>query len=99
MIQQFAFIITLAIATFFIGRRVSGIRKNIQLGKSIDRKGNAGERFKNMLLVAFGQKKMYKRITPAVLHFFIYVGFVVINLEVLEFVQKEGFYKSAFELT
>ena len=39
-----------------------------------------------MLLVAFGQKKMFKRFTPAILHFFIYVGFLIINLEVLEFV-------------
>ncbi len=38
-----------------------------------------------MLLVAFGQKKMFKRPVPAVLHLFIYVGFLVINLEVLEF--------------
>jgi ferredoxin len=86
MIQQLAFIITLAIAIYLISRRVGGIRKNIQLGKNIDRSDRAGERFKNMLLVAFGQKKMFKRVTPAILHFFIYVGFVVINLEVLEFV-------------
>ena len=39
-----------------------------------------------MLLVAFGQKKMFKRLIPAVLHLFIYVGFLVINLEVLEFI-------------
>ena len=39
-----------------------------------------------MMLVAFGQKKMFKRFIPAFLHFFIYVGFLVINLEVLEFV-------------
>ena len=39
-----------------------------------------------MFLVAFGQKKMFKRFIPAFLHFFIYVGFLVINLEVLEFV-------------
>ena len=39
-----------------------------------------------MLLVAFGQKKMFKRPIPAILHFFIYVGFLIINLEVLEFV-------------
>ena len=39
-----------------------------------------------MLLVAFGQKKMFKRVVPALLHFFIYAGFLIINLEVLEFV-------------
>ena len=45
-----------------------------------------GERLKNMLFVAFGQKKMFKRPLPAILHFFIYAGFLIINLEVLEFV-------------
>jgi heterodisulfide reductase subunit C len=39
-----------------------------------------------MLLVAFGQQKMFKKLVPAVLHLFIYVGFLVINLEVLEFI-------------
>jgi len=39
-----------------------------------------------MFLVAFGQKKMFKKFIPAVLHLFIYVGFIVINLEVLEFI-------------
>src|SRR5688572_24889514 len=86
MIQQLAFIITLAVAIYFISRRVAGIRKNIQLGKNIDRKDRPRERLKNMVLVAFGQQKMFKRVTPAILHFFIYVGFIVINLEVLEFV-------------
>ncbi len=40
----------------------------------------------NVLLVAFGQKKMFKRPIPAILHFFIYAGFLIINLEVLEFI-------------
>jgi ferredoxin len=43
------------------------------------------ERLKNLLLVALGQKKMFKRPIPAILHLCIYVGFLVINLEVLEF--------------
>src|SRR5690606_27968773 len=44
------------------------------------------ERWKNLILVAFGQKKMFKRPVPAILHLFVYIGFLVINLEVLEFV-------------
>jgi ferredoxin len=86
MIQQIAFIATLAIAIYFISRRVSGIRKNIGLGKNAFRTDHSQKRLKNMLLVAFGQKKMFKKFIPAILHLFIYVGFVVINLEVLEFV-------------
>lgn len=86
MIQQIAFIITLGIAVFFIRKRALRIKANIGLGKAKEIKDHAGERMRNMILVAFGQKKMFKRFIPAILHFFIYFGFLVINLEVLEFV-------------
>jgi ferredoxin len=86
MVQQIAFFITLAIAIYFISRRISGIRKNLKLGKDPGPADRPGERVKNVLLVAFGQKKMFKRFIPAILHLFIYVGFLVINIEVLEFV-------------
>jgi heterodisulfide reductase subunit C len=56
------------------------------LGKASGRTDNKSERWKTMLLVALGQKKMFKRIIPAILHLFVYLGFLVINLEVLEFV-------------
>lgn len=86
MIQQIAFAITLAAAIFIITKRISVIRKNIQLGRKSLANDRPQERLSNMMLIAFGQKKMFKRLTPAILHLFIYVGFLVINLEVLEFV-------------
>jgi len=86
IIQQVAFVLVLVTAVYFIYKRISLIRKTIQLGKESILTGKAGLRLKNMLLVAFGQKKMFKKLIPATLHFFIYVGFLVINLEVLEFV-------------
>lgn len=86
IVQQIAFVLVLATAAYFIRKRVLLIRKTIQLGKDTMLTGDKSERLKNMLLVAFGQKKMFKKLIPAVLHFFIYVGFLVINLEVLEFV-------------
>ena len=86
MLQQIAFAITLVVASYFIRKRVLEIRANIDLGKDVKISDNAGQRFRNMLLVAFGQKKMFKRVVPAILHLFIYVGFLVINLEVLEFI-------------
>jgi len=86
MISSIIFIITLGIAGFFIRKRVIRIQKNIQLGKVDKLDGPINERWKNMLLVAFGQKKMFKRLTPAFFHFLIYAGFLIINLEVLEFV-------------
>lgn len=77
---------TLATAGYFLGRRIGIIRKTILLGKDLDRKDKSAARWKTMLLVAFGQQKMFKKPLPALLHLFVYVGFVVINLEVLEFI-------------
>jgi ferredoxin len=86
MIQQIAFLVVLLAAGFFIWKRIQRIRGNINLGKPVKINDRKGERLQNLLLVAFGQKKMFKRITPAFFHFFIYIGFVIINIEVLEFV-------------
>jgi hypothetical protein len=86
MIQSIAFVITLAIAVYFIRKRVLRLRDNIRLGKETTITGDKGQRLKNMILVAFGQQKMFKKITPAIFHFFIYAGFLIINLEVLEFI-------------
>lgn len=86
IVQQIFFLIVLGAASFFVRKRVLRIRSNIMLGKKHDVTGSKDARLKNMLLIAFGQKKMFKRITPATLHLFIYVGFLVINLEVLEFI-------------
>ena len=86
MIQQILFFIILAAAGYFIAKRIGFIRSTINLGKKADINDRKDERIKNVLLVAFGQKKMFKKFIPAFLHLFIYVGFLVINLEVLEFV-------------
>lgn len=84
--QQILFILALGIAGYFIRKRVVRIRKNIELGKKETVSGSSSERWQNVLLVAFGQRKMFKRFTPAFFHFLIYAGFLIINLEVLEFV-------------
>ena len=47
---------------------------------------NPGLRWKNVLLLAFGQKKMFRNPLVAVMHFFIYAGFIIINIEVLEII-------------
>jgi heterodisulfide reductase subunit C len=86
MVQQVVFIITLGAAFYLIRKRVLRIRENIRLGKANSVKDKPQERFRNVLLIAFGQKKMFKKMVPAVLHLFIYAGFLVINIEVLEFV-------------
>jgi len=86
VLQQVIFLIALITAGYLIRKRVLRIRSNIQLGKKQALTGDPSARLQNMLLIAFGQKKMFKKLIPATLHFFIYVGFLVINLEVLEFV-------------
>ena len=85
-IQQLLFLFVLGFAGFFIRKRVLRIKKNILLGKANAISDKKNERWKNMLLVALGQRKMFKRLIPAGFHFLIYTGFLIINLEVLEFV-------------
>jgi heterodisulfide reductase subunit C len=86
IVQQVAFLITLGVAVFFVRKRVLVIKGNIALGKDEPVSGDTSQRWRNVLLVAFGQKKMFKRPLPAILHFFIYAGFLIINIEVLEFI-------------
>ncbi len=62
------------------------IRRNILLGKEEDLTGNKPLRWKNLVLLALGQKKMFKNPLVAVMHLIIYAGFIIINIEVLEIV-------------
>jgi ferredoxin len=86
ILPQLAFLLILGVAGYILSKRIKFLRRNILLGKSEARNDQPEERWKTMFLVAFGQQKMFKRVGPAFLHFLIYVGFLVINLEVLEFV-------------
>ncbi|HSJ66081.1 MAG TPA: 4Fe-4S dicluster domain-containing protein [Anditalea sp.] len=86
ILSRLIFLLIFIIAGYILYRRVSFLRRAILLGKESDRTDNPSERLKVMGLVAFGQKKMFKRIVPAILHLFLYVGFIIINLEILEFV-------------
>ncbi|PZR30457.1 MAG: Fe-S oxidoreductase [Azospira oryzae] len=86
IVQQVVFLLVLVAAGVFVRKRVLRLRDNILLGKKEELTGDKSQRIKNVLLVAFGQRKMFKRPLPAILHLFVYVGFLVINLEVLEFV-------------
>ena len=83
--SQFVFVIVLAISGYLLLKRIYRIRKNIQMGRPENRSDQPYKRLKTMLLIAFGQKKMFKKVIPAFLHLLIYVGFLIINLEVLEF--------------
>jgi ferredoxin len=84
MIEQIIFVVVSAVAIYIFAKNLGKIRRNILLGKHIDLSDNKPERWKTMIKVAFGQTKMAARPVPFVLHLVVYVGFVLINIEVLE---------------
>ena len=86
MISQALFILLLSAASFFAYRRFSFVRRNILLGQPTKSVDNAKMRWSTMARVALGQGKMFSRPFVAIMHLFLYVGFVVINIEVLEIV-------------
>ncbi|MFN9710733.1 MAG: 4Fe-4S dicluster domain-containing protein [Bacteroidota bacterium] len=81
---QIAFIACLAAAVWFFAKKVSEIRRNILLGLPEDLTDQPEKRWRNLFFLALGQKKMFTNPTVAILHLFLYVGFVIINIEVVE---------------
>ncbi|MDA9026322.1 (Fe-S)-binding protein [Flavobacteriaceae bacterium] len=71
--------------SFFV-RNVRKLKRNIYLGKEVDTSGNTKLRWTNMVKIALGQGKMVRRPIAGILHIVVYVGFVIINIEVLEIV-------------
>ncbi|MFN8250121.1 MAG: (Fe-S)-binding protein [Ferruginibacter sp.] len=82
--QQAAFVLLAGFAIWLFTRNILRIRRNILLGKDENLGDNSSLRWKNMMLLAFGQKKMFRNPTVALMHFIIYAGFIIINIEVLE---------------
>jgi heterodisulfide reductase subunit C len=86
-ISQILFLILLISSGYIISRRINFIKRNILLGKKkYDSNTDKKTRIKNLILIAFGQSKMFKRVIPAFLHLMIYTGFIVINIEILEII-------------
>ncbi|MBS1753506.1 MAG: (Fe-S)-binding protein [Ferruginibacter sp.] len=86
IVQQIIFIAVSAFAIWLFAKNISNIRRNILLGKDEDLNDNKQLRWRNLLLLAFGQKKMFRNPLVAVMHFIVYAGFIIINIEVLEIV-------------
>ncbi len=84
--QQILFLILSITASWLFARKVKEISRNIKLGRDEDFSDQPDRRWKNLLLLAFGQKKMFRNPLVAVMHFFVYAGFIIINIEVLEIV-------------
>lgn len=83
-IQQIIFTLVIVIASSAAFKAYKRIYDRIHFGKPEDISGDEGQRWLNVILVAFGQKKMFKRIIPAILHLFIYVAFLFTQIELLE---------------
>jgi heterodisulfide reductase subunit C len=86
MIGQIIFALLLLTISIVAYLKFGSLVRNIRLGKKTEISGNSGKRFQNMLLVAFGQSKMFKNPLAAVLHLFIYVAFVITQIELIEII-------------
>ncbi len=80
------FALALALGFGFFVMNILRLSRNIKLGKDAHRTDKKQERFKNMMMIALGQSKMVKRPLSGFLHVIVYVGFIIINIEVLEII-------------
>src|SRR3546814_8809366 len=89
MLGQVIFLLMLVAGIALFSRNVGRIRRNIRLGRPVDRSDKKSLRWKTMALVDLGQSKMVVRPVAGIMHILIYVGFILINLEVLEIRSEE----------
>lgn len=85
-IPNILFAIALIAGIGYFAMNVKKLVRNIKLGKDVDVSDNKKQRWKNMTMIALGQSKMVKRPVAGILHVIVYVGFVIINIEVLEII-------------
>lgn len=86
MLAQIIFFLIFALAVILFTIQVRKISRNIKLGRDIDRSDHPSERWKVMAKVALGQTKMVRRPIAGIMHIFVYLGFIIINIEVLEII-------------
>jgi heterodisulfide reductase subunit C len=84
LIDNILFVLLLGIASWLFTKNVMKVRRNILLGKDVQRKDQAGKRWGMLIRVALGQSKMVVRPLAGIMHILVYVGFVIINIEVIE---------------
>lgn len=85
LVQQILFIILAAVAVYLFVKKAAFIKKNINLGREENFEPHP-DRWRNLLLMAFGQKRMFDKPIVALLHFAVYAGFVIINIEIFEII-------------
>lgn len=86
ILQQVLFLTLTGISVWFFSKNAGKIKRNILLGLPENLNDNPSLRWKNLFLLALGQKKMFKNPLVAVMHLVVYLGFIIINIEVLEIV-------------
>lgn len=85
LLQQILFIVLTAAAVWLFVKKAKFISRNIKLGRD-EKTEPHPDRWKNVLLMAFGQKRMFEKPLVALLHFVVYAGFIIINIEILEII-------------
>ena len=85
-LDNILFAIVLGIGFGYFFNNIRKIYRNVNLGIDVDRKDNPQARWKNMAMIALGQSKMVKRPVAGILHIVVYLGFVIINIELLEII-------------
>ena len=85
-IDNILFALLLGLGFGYFALNVKKLIRNIKLGQDVNRSDNPKERWANMAMIALGQSKMVKRPVAGILHIIVYVGFVIINIELLEII-------------
>ena len=88
-LSTLSFTLVLIVGIGFFTMNIFKLIRNIKLGKPIDRSDQKAERWKNMLRIALGQSKMVRRPVAGFLHIIVYLGFIIINIEVLEIFPRK----------
>lgn len=90
-IDNILFVLLLVAGFGFFAKNVKKLVRNIKLGRAEDRSDNPSARWNNMAMIALGQSKMVRRPVAGILHIIVYVGFVLINIELLEIIADGVF--------
>ena len=85
-IPNIIFLVLLVAGIGYFTRNIQKIIRNIKIGQEVDVSDNKKQRWNNVITIALGQSKMVKRPVAGIMHLFVYIGFIIINIEVLEII-------------
>ena len=86
LISEIIFCLLTLFSFGMFAQKIGRIRRSILLGKPAHLNDQADQRWKHVFLLAFGQKKMFQKPIVAILHLIVYIGFIIINIELLEII-------------